>query len=54
MRGVHLKIFNYDGNVINDEFASPYMNSHSIPDIYAKKAKIFWYRKIDLVWPKCL
>ena len=54
MRGVHIKVFDYAGHVISDEFASPYMNSPTVADMFNKKAKVFWYRKLELIWPKCI
>lgn len=53
-RGLHIKIFDLDGRVISDEYASPYLGSHSAEEIYAKESKIFWYRKSQQMWPKCI
>jgi hypothetical protein len=46
-RGVHIKIFDLDGHVISDEYASPYLGTLSEEQILAKESKLFWYRKSE-------
>jgi len=47
MHGVHLLIFDKDDKVINDTYASPYMNKHVIEEMREAKSNVLWYRKSD-------
>ena len=54
MHGVHLLIFDKDDKVINDTYASHYMNKHVIEEMREAKSNVLWYRKSDQFWPKCI
>lgn len=54
MRGVHITVFDLNQNIINDEFATTYLNNNYIEEFFTKETKVFWYRKRDQIWPNCL
>jgi hypothetical protein len=54
MRGVHIKVFNYGGVVLSDEFESPQYNEQDVHKMMTSDKKIFWYKRLEHIWPKCL